>query len=110
MRQICAFVQIGYCGLDKQSLGAGPDAGSLDVEDYCKGYVSWDFLMIFLQVCPPRMFPCYAFSKCFVSKSFFELLCPSQTFTPKWLPQPGTHFHLKRASLQLFLLTLHYLA
>lgn len=42
--------QIGYCGLDKQSLGAGPDAGSLDVEDYCKGYLSWDFLMIFLQV------------------------------------------------------------
>jgi hypothetical protein len=45
-------VQIGYCGLDKQSLGAGPDAGSLDVEDYCRGYVSWDFLMIFLQVSP----------------------------------------------------------
>lgn len=42
--------QIGYCGLDKQSLGAGPDAGSLDVEDYCRGYVSWDFLMIFIQV------------------------------------------------------------
>ncbi|KAK9908170.1 hypothetical protein WJX75_003729 [Coccomyxa subellipsoidea] len=41
--------EIGYCGLDKQSLGAGPDAGSLDVEDYCRGYVSWDFLMIFLQ-------------------------------------------------------------
>ncbi|BDA44911.1 probable broad substrate specificity ATP-binding cassette transporter at N-terminal half [Coccomyxa sp. Obi] len=41
--------EIGYCGLDKQSLGAGPDAGSLDVEDYCKGYLSWDFLMIFLQ-------------------------------------------------------------
>ncbi len=44
--------QIGYCGLDKQSLGAGPDAGSLDVEDYCNGYLSWDFLMIFLQVFP----------------------------------------------------------
>lgn len=42
--------QIGYCGLDKESLGAGPDRASLDIEDYCMGYVTWDLLMMFLQV------------------------------------------------------------
>ncbi len=45
-----AGVQIGYCGLDKESLGAGPDAASLDITDYCAGYVSWDLLMVFIQV------------------------------------------------------------
>ena len=43
-------MQIGYCGLDKESLGAGPDAASLDITDYCEGYVRWDLLMIFIQV------------------------------------------------------------
>ena len=43
-------VQIGYCGLDNESLGAGPDAASLDITDYCEGYVSWDLLMVFIQV------------------------------------------------------------
>jgi hypothetical protein len=54
-------VQIGYCGLDKESLGAGPDVASLDIEDYCMGYVSWDLLMMFLQVVPALrvlLFPC----------------------------------------------------
>ncbi len=45
-----AGVQIGYCGLDNESLGAGPDAASLDITDYCAGYVSWDLLMVFIQV------------------------------------------------------------
>ena len=50
-----AGMQIGYCGLDNQSLGAGPDAASLDITDYCAGYVSWDLLMVFIQVmgCSP---------------------------------------------------------
>ena len=43
-------MQIGYCGLDNESLGAGPDAASLDITDYCAGYVSWDLLMVFIQV------------------------------------------------------------
>ena len=43
-------MQIGYCGLDKETLGAGPDTASLDITDYCEGYVSWDLLMIFIQV------------------------------------------------------------
>ena len=42
--------QIGYCGLDRESLGAGPDAASLDITEYCEGYVSWDLLMVFIQV------------------------------------------------------------
>ena len=46
-------MQIGYCGLDKESLGAGPDSASLDITDYCEGYVSWDLLMMLIQVrCP----------------------------------------------------------
>ena len=43
-------MQIGYCGLDMESLGAGPDAASLDITEYCEGYVSWDLLMVFIQV------------------------------------------------------------
>ena len=46
-------MQIGYCGLDKESMGAGPDSASLDITDYCEGYVSWDLLMMLIQVrCP----------------------------------------------------------
>ena len=43
--------QIGYCGLDKQQLGVGPEGGSLDISSYCAGYVTWDFYMMLLQVC-----------------------------------------------------------
>ncbi len=42
--------QIGYCGLDKQQLGVGPEGGSLDISSYCAGYVTWDFYMMLLQV------------------------------------------------------------
>ena len=50
LRLTADSVQIGYCGLDMESLGAGPDAASLDITEYCEGYVSWDLLMVFIQV------------------------------------------------------------
>lgn len=54
---VCCCVQIGYCGLDKQSLGVGPEGGSLDISSYCAGYVSRDFAMMLLQA---RTVPCMA--------------------------------------------------
>ena len=57
-RLTAASVQIGYCGLDMESLGAGPDAASLDITEYCEGYVSWDLLMVFIQVLHSSCRPC----------------------------------------------------
>ena len=51
-------MQIGYCGLDKQSLGVGPEGGSLDISSYCAGYVSQDFAMMLLQARPPPQTGC----------------------------------------------------
>lgn len=54
-------MQIGYCGLDGEpEHGAMPGApvngdASLDIDVYCKGYVAWDFMAMFVQVQPTAM-------------------------------------------------------
>jgi len=39
--------QVGYCGLDSKH-SANND--SLDIMTYCKGYVAWDYMSLFIQV------------------------------------------------------------
>lgn len=42
-----AVWQVGYCGLDRRHAG---DDDSLDIMTYCKGYVAWDYMSLFIQV------------------------------------------------------------
>jgi len=40
------MMEVGYCGLDRKH-SAGNE--SLDIMTYCKGYVAWDYMSLFIQ-------------------------------------------------------------
>ena len=42
-------LQVGYCGLDRKSY-EWQSLDNLDIMTYCKGYVAWDYMSLFIQV------------------------------------------------------------
>ena len=47
--------QVGYCGLDRKSY-EWQSLDNLDIMTYCKGYVAWDYMSLFIQAGPSMSF------------------------------------------------------
>ena len=43
-----SVLQVGYCGLDRRSY-QWQSLSNLDIMTYCKGYVAWDYVSLFIQ-------------------------------------------------------------